>query len=116
MIPGGTLTLDQYLTGRPDRCAYGFSPNQHPGACECEHSDWHVFTRAIRSAMKDNGEVSQNDIRPLIRGRIDPKRIGQLYRRARSEGLLVEVRREPSADVAGRNSHHWQPVYRVKAT
>ena len=56
------------------------------------------------------------DVRPLIRGRIAPKHIGSLYRRARSEGLLVDTGQlEPSTDAAGRNTDKQSRIYRVAA-
>ena len=51
-------SLDEFLGTRPDRCAYGYAPAQHPGACECGDSEWHIFTRAIREAVRDDGTVS----------------------------------------------------------
>ena len=110
-----TLPLADYLATRTDRCAYGFAPAQHPGACECEHSDWHVFVRAVRAAARDDGTVHQSDVRPRIRGRIEPKRIGTLYRRAKAEGLLRDTGQvEPSTDVAGRNGDKLSRIYALR--
>lgn len=53
-----------------------------------------------------------NDVRPLIRGRVAPKHVGQMYRRAKSLGLLVDVDRwEPSTDEAGANTDKPARVY-----
>lgn len=102
-----TLGLDVYQ----DRCAHGYHTTQHPTFCACtEMSEWVIFRLALSQAAKD-GKVHQADVRPLIRGRIEPKHIGTLYRRARTEGLLVEVTHERSDDVVGKNAGRLEPVY-----
>lgn len=109
-----TLGLDQ----RADRCAHGFAAIQHPQCCACKvgvTSEWSVFLAALRSAGHD-GLVHQRDVRPLIRGRIEPKHIGTLYRRAKAEGLLVDTGdREPSDDTAGRNADKLDRIYELRA-
>lgn len=109
------MTLDTYLKSRPDRCSgCGYHP-AHQG-CRCETDEWSLFLAAVRQAASAaaDGKVHQHLVRPLIRGRIAPKHIGALYRRAKSEGLLVQVGKEPSRDVAGRNTHHDSPVYELR--
>ena len=54
-------------------------------------TEWRTFTAALRAAVRDDGTVHACDVRPLVRGRIEPKHIGESWRRARNEGLLVEV-------------------------
>lgn len=108
------MTTDLGLANLGDRCAYGFAPVHHPQFCECEASEWLTFTRALRSAVRDDGRVHQADVRPLIRGRIEPKHIGTLYRRARTEGLLREVAHERSDDTEGRNAGRLEPVYQYR--
>lgn len=105
-----------WLATFSDRCSEGYHLTaQHPHLCECQGDDeWSVFRAALRSAAKD-GRVHQADVRPLIRGRIEPKHIGLAYRRAVREGLLTEVSRERSNDEAGRNTNKWEPVYEVAA-
>lgn len=103
----------------PGRCSEGFDiATQHPDLCACpagtQTSEWALFKVALASAARD-GRVHQADVRPLIRGRIQHKHIGTLYRRARSEGLLVEVDHERSDDVSGRNAGRLEPVYELRS-
>lgn len=107
-----TLNLERI----PGRCPNGFAAVQHPRFCECaDLSEWAIFTAALRSAARD-GVVHQSAVRPLIRGRIAPKHIGTLYRRAKTDGLLVDTgEREPSDDVAGRNSDKLDRIYELRA-
>ena len=103
------------LCNTPGRCAFGFAiVEQHPALCQCTDADeWAVFTAALVSAAKD-GRVHQADVRPHIRGRIEPKHIGTLYRRARAEGLIREVDHERSDDIAGKNAGRLEPVYELR--
>ena len=108
-----TLGLERYA----DRCEHGCHITQHPAFCECsEMTSWAVFTRALETAAKRSrdGLVHQGEVRPLIRNRIAPKTIGRLYSRARREGLLKQVGKEPSTDERGRNTHHDSPIYRLR--
>ena len=110
------MTIDQWATTRADRCpSCGFHP-AHQG-CACHKDEWTLFRAALRQAVTEanDGRVHQHLVRPLIRGRIEPKRIGQQYTRAKREGLLVQVDKEPSKDSAGRNTHHDSPVYELRA-
>lgn len=83
---------------------------------EPARDEWDIFVAALRSAVDTAGEIHQGDVRPLIRGRIEPKHIGQFYRRARKEGLIKFLRKEQSNDEQGRNTHHDSPVYELKGT
>lgn len=106
-------TLDGYLTMLPGRCQ-GCGYDTRTQGCRCNTADeWKIFTAALR-AVAVGGRVHQAAVRPRIRGRIKPKHIGQMYARARREGLLVEVTREKSDDTAGRNTHHLEPVYELR--
>jgi hypothetical protein len=78
-----------------------------------EGGEWAIFLDALRHAARD-GDIHQKDVRPLIRGRIQHKHIGQLYRRAKKEGVLTQVGKEPSKDFQGRNTHHDSPVYALR--
>lgn len=74
-------------------------------------SEWAVFRSALLSAAV-NGVVHQAAVRPLIRGKVAPKHIGTMYRRAKAEGLLCDTgEREPSNDRAGRNLDKLDRVY-----
>lgn len=113
------MTLDAYLARRPNRCTHGYAPNQ--GCPDCTPvapvigtGEWPLFVAVLRKVARPDGTVHQGDVRPLIRGRIAPKHIGQLYRRARTEGLLVDTGdREPSSDSAGRNTDKTSRIYRL---
>lgn len=106
--------LTAWLAGRGDRCDHGYAPEQHPAICGCgtgPASEWALFTAALREAVRDDGSVHQRDVRPRIRGRIEPKHIGQLWRKARDEGLVREAGHERSDDAAGRNAGRMEPYY-----
>lgn len=101
----------------PNRCAQGFAPQHHPAFCECaDLGEYAIFTAALRAAADATGLIHQRDVRPRIRGRIKPRHVGTLYRRARAEGLIVDTgEREPSSDVAGGNSDKLDRCYRLAA-
>jgi hypothetical protein len=104
-------TLDTYLRGLAGRCpTCGYHLTKQ--RCVCQHSEWAIFTAALRTAAREDGTVHQGDVRPLIQA-IPHKHRGLLYRRARQEGLLVEDGWEQSTDVAGRNSDKQQRRYRL---
>jgi hypothetical protein len=107
------MTLLAYLQALPDRCDHGYAEVQHPQLCNCaEFGEWSIFARALRSVVRSDGTVHVNDVRPLVRGRIAPKHVGSLYRRAKSLGLLVDVDRwEPSTDHEGANVDKPARVY-----
>lgn len=106
-----TLNLDR-LAGR---CAHGFDIKaHHPALCNCtEGSEWATFLAALRAACDDQGRVSQTRMRPLIAS-IPPKHRGQLYRRARSEGVIEHIGWENSTDLDGGNGDKQQRLYRLR--
>lgn len=119
-----TLGLEVFA----DRCGFGYAPVHHPDFCGCqEMSEWVVFTDALarvavtsttcrRPRCDVSGtHVHQDAMRPIIRGRIEPKHIGLIYKRAKSEGLLKPADKEPSGDTTGRNTHHDSPVYELRS-
>lgn len=115
-------TLNLHL--RANRCAAGFDlTTQHGdnGLCKCPESasvtagtDWHTFVTALKQAVRDNGEIHQGDVRPLIQT-IPHKSRGLLYRRARTLGLIEQVGLEQSTDVAGRNGDKLQRIYKLRS-
>ena len=79
--------------------------------------EWSIFTDALRhaAAVSADGRVHQRDVRPRVRGRVQPKHIGQFYRRAKDEQLLVDTgEREPSNDTAGRNTDKLDRIYLLR--
>lgn len=108
------MSLAAVLANAPGRCAYGFSiEHHHPQWCACEEgSEWAVFVAALKQAKQPDGTVSQTDVRPLIKGRIKPPHVGPLYQRAVREHLIKRIGYERGTDVAGRNAHHEQGLFR----
>lgn len=123
------MTLADALAALSGRCAHGWhiaaqgcptcvpvAPDQGKAGAAGTTDEWSLFVAAVRQVARPDGTVHQGDVRPLIRGRIAPKHIGSLYRRARSEGLLVDTGQlEPSTDSAGRNTDKQSRIYRVAA-
>lgn len=123
-----TDLLDAYLAQRTDRCSgCGFHVRTQGHGRDCTElapvapiggtaDEWAIFRAALRQAVRDDGTVHQCDVRPIIRGRIAPKHIGQMWRRARSEGLVADTgEREQSNDVAGRNADKLDRIYAWRA-
>lgn len=106
------MNLDHFLASMDTRCPSGYDlATQHPHLCpDCPVDEWAVFLDAVRRSVRD-GRVHLSDLRPKLRGRIAPKHIGLMVRRARAEGLLVEVAHERSDDVQGRNAGRMEPLY-----
>lgn len=110
------MSLDTFLATRTDRCpGCGFHPAHQ--ACACHTDEWALFVAALRQAASasSDGRVHQHHVRPLIRGRVFHKHVGQLYARAKREGVLRPVDEEQSKDSAGRNTHHKSPVYELRS-
>lgn len=106
------MTLAVTLAAAPDRCAQGFHVTQHPAYCHCtEGSEWSIFVAALKQAKRADGSISQTDMRPLIKGRIEPNHIGGFYVKAKREHLIKPLDRERSTDHASRNLHHDQTLW-----
>lgn len=106
------MTLAAELATLPDRCGHGYHATQHPALCACAGPDeWTAFVNALRTATRPDQTIHQGDVRPLIQG-IPHKHRGLLYRKARTSGLIAVVGKEPSSDVAGRNTDKDSRVYR----
>ena len=79
--------------------------------------EWAVLVAAVNKvAAEHDGEVDWTHVRPIIRGRIEPKHVGTLVRRARREGLLIEDHFHRSEDVVGKNAGRMEPKYRIGTT
>lgn len=107
-----TALLDYLATaeGRCPRCLYHVQTQ----GCRCGDPEWALFKVALAEAAR-GGVVHQSAVRPIIRGRIEPKHIGALYRRAKAEGLIRDTgEREPSNDVAGRNTDKLDRIYALR--
>jgi hypothetical protein len=103
-----TLGLER-LAGR---CSHGYAACQPCPDCGTT-TEWATFTAALARAVR-GGLIHQSDMRPLLRGRVEPRHVGQCYARAKREGLIVEVAREVSDDTAGRNTNKWEPIYELR--
>ena len=106
--------LVEWLAADPERCTHGYHRTMQVCPDCGAGGDWAIFRDALARATR-LGLVHQRDMRPLLRGRIEPKHVGLCYRRAIREGLIREVTRERSNDEAGRNTNKWEPVYEVAA-
>lgn len=105
------MSLETYLRTLPGRCQ-GCGHHTPTQGCRCPGGEWRVFRDALIAVAESDGTIHQSHMRRLIRGRIAPKSIGTLYRKAKAEGLIVDTgAREPSDDRAGRNSDKLDRVY-----
>ena len=86
-------------------------------ASQAHPDEWAVLVAAVNKvAAEHDGEVDWTHVRPIIRGRIEPKHVGTLVRRARREGLLIEDHFDRSEDVVGKNAGRMEPKYRIGTT
>jgi hypothetical protein len=110
------MTLVEWLAAREDRCEHGYHATQNCPSCTpvAPASEWSLFTAALKTAARADGTVHACDVRPLTHGRIEPRRLSALWKRARREGLLTEAGHERSDDVAGRNSHRMEAYYELR--
>lgn len=66
--------------------------------------EWSLFVAALKSSVRSDGTVHVNDVRPKVRGRIAPKRIGLYWTKAQQKRLIRwENGWEQSTDAAGSN-------------
>lgn len=119
--------LDTYLAALPGRCTHGYHPKQRhsctktpspawtsPQSPDSSAGEWPFFVSILRKVTRADGTIHQGDVRPLIRGRIPAKHIGQLWKRARNDGLIVDTGEwERSTDVEGRNGDKQCRIYRL---
>ncbi len=111
-----SLGLATYPGRCPD-CEYHVATQGHGQECApvAPADEWGTFVSALRQARRPDGTVHANDVRPLIAS-IYSKHRGQLYRRAKSDGLIRDTgMKEPSTDVAGRNSDKEARIYEWRA-
>jgi hypothetical protein len=67
--------------------------------------EWSLFVEALRTvAIGPGGRIGPNELRPLLRGKVAPRRIGAFTHRALSQGLVEYTGAyEISDDTHGRN-------------
>lgn len=85
----------------------------HPSVA-FEFADFLSVVRSVAAAH--GGEVDQNHVRPQIRGRVAPKRIGSFYRRACLDGVLAVDGYSISDDHEGRNAGRPMRRYRWRGS
>lgn len=127
LVVGDTAAPVDHLTAyfrrkRPDGCPHGYAvaqvslcPDCTPVAPAVLTDEREVFLAACRQVTRPDGTIHANDLRPILRGRIFHKRIGQLYRELAprdGRGPLVRLGSEDSTDTTGRNTHHGSAVLR----
>mgnify|MGYP000501138100 CR=1 FL=1 len=67
--------------------------------------EWDLYVTALHDAADHRGVISPNRLRPLVRDRIAPRRIGAFTHRALTSGLVAYTGEwETSDDTDGRNS------------
>lgn len=67
-------------------------------------AEWLIFTDALTEAADEQGVIRPNTLRPLVRGKVAPRRISAFTNRALSEGLVAYTGEwQVSDDHAGRN-------------
>jgi hypothetical protein len=78
-----------------------------------KEQEWSVFLLALVTAKtRDGGVIRANRMRPMVRDKVAPQRIGPFYRRACLEGLIVADGWEVSDDAEGKNSGKPARTYR----
>lgn len=67
--------------------------------------EWHHFVVELESvARMDDGVISPNEMRPRIRDKVAPRRVGPFYRRACLTGLIAPCGYDLSNDTKGKNA------------
>lgn len=106
--------LDHYLAARSDRCS-GCGRHAETQGCTCTGSEWALFVAALRQSVRPDGLISQNTVRPLVAGKIAPKRIARFWQLAQARGSERLIERadvvEDSTDGRGKNRHKAIPMY-----
>lgn len=88
---------------------------QHP-ALPITADEWDWFLHILREAAKETGVIDQNDVRPQLRDKVRPARIGAFYRRACLQGLIRAEGWNESSDLEQRNAGKPTRTYRWLGT
>lgn len=75
----------------------------------------HLQPETVRLAKENGGQVSANDVRPLLPPWVLPQRVGAVFVAMKSAGELERVGKVPSDDSEGRNTHHDHGLWRLRA-
>lgn len=68
------------------------------------NNEWSFFLRTLRACVREDGTLHVNDVRPHLRGKVEPKHVGLYWRRAATLKLIRFKEWEQSTDEAGGNS------------
>lgn len=108
------MTLESFLIRQPGRCKHCLHHVETQG-CRCGGSEWALFVAALRQCVRADGTVSSNDVRPLIAGKVAPKRVARFYQIAQAPGPDRLLERsgnyEDSTDAHGKNKAKVIPLY-----
>jgi hypothetical protein len=75
--------------------------------------EWAIFLDCLRRAADGGGFIEPNILRPLVRDRIKPNRIGAFTNRAARSGLIAATGDwQVSDDAHGKNSGKPARIYR----
>lgn len=75
--------------------------------------EWDHFRACLITASLFDGVVRPNDMRPMLAGKVAPRRVGSFYRKACLEGLIVATDEwQTSDDAHGRNVGKPARIYR----
>ena len=67
--------------------------------------EWQTYVAALRAACDADGLIRPNRLRPMVRGKIAPRRISAFANAARALGLVEDSGEwQVSDDTTGRNS------------
>ena len=83
------------------------------GHVSADH-EWDLFVAALHQAADYDGTIRPNVLRPLVRGKVAPRRIGAFVNRAVRSGLVAYTGDyEISDDTEGRNAGRPARVMRL---
>lgn len=75
--------------------------------------EWQLYVAALKQCRDEDGLIRPNDLRPLVRGRIAPRRISAFCNAAVAADLIVFADQwQVSDDHEGRNSGKPCRIYR----
>lgn len=102
------MTLESFLLRANGRCKHCLFHVESQG-CRCGGSEWSIFVAALRQCVRADGTISQNDVRPLVAGKISGPRVARFYQIAQAQGDRRLIQQtgtyDDSTDVRGKNHH-----------
>lgn len=108
------MSLESFLVRASGRCKHCLYHVETQG-CRCGGPEWDLFVAALRQCVRADGTVSQNDVRPLVAGKIPGPKVARFYQLAQAPGPGRLIERgdiyDDSTDVRGKNRHKAVPRY-----